>query len=81
MLILEYSLDSFSDDEIRDLLINLRLKQYLPLVSNASITGDLLSVVENADDLKDMGIDDPVHAKMLLKTIKEMQGGSQVQRD
>ena len=50
------SLESYSWEEVRALLITLELPQYLPLVDSMGITGKLLHACKNVDDLKELGI-------------------------
>ena len=64
---------------IIDFLDSLSLKQqYSDLVKNEVITGELLSVVENIDDLKELGIESTIHAKLLLKKIMQRKSVSQL---
>ena len=68
--------ESFSAKKIVGLLESLSLNQYSDLVTNKAITGELLSLVESVEDLKLLGIENTMHAKLLLKKLKEMQNPS-----
>ena len=68
--------ESFSAKKIVGLLESLSLNQYSDLVTNKAITGELLSLVESVEDLKQLGIENTMHAKLLLKKLKEMQNPS-----
>ena len=62
-------MESYSRNEVGALLITLALPQYLPLVDSMGITGKLLHVCKNVDDLKELGISADAHADVLLSAI------------
>ena len=67
---------NYTAKDIRDLLNSLHLSEYLPLVDNYKITGDLLSACDTWENLVDLGISKSVHAKLLLRSIEELQSAS-----
>jgi SAM domain (Sterile alpha motif) len=69
-------LRSYSAKDIKEILNTLHLGEYLSLVDDNKITGDFLTVCDNLKEVTDLGISKEVHAKALLKRIKELQAAS-----
>ena len=68
--------EKFSAENILVLLDSVSLTQYSDLVTRKAITGELLSLVESVEDMKLLGIENALHAKLLLKKIKEIRDAS-----
>ena len=67
------ALENYSTYKIKKLLKNLELHQYTTLVDENKITGLLLDAADEWEDLGDVGIENRIHAKVLLKRIKEIK--------
>ena len=68
--------EKFSAENILVLLDSVSLTQYSDLVTRKAITGELLSLVVSVEDMKLLGIENALHAKLLLKKIKEIRDAS-----
>jgi len=70
------NLRDYTKDELKQLLETLDLQLYEPLVENKIMTGKLLSVCEEEEDLKLLGVENKLHARLLLMEIKRKRGFS-----
>jgi len=70
------NLKDYTKDELKQFLESLDLQIYVPLVENDTMTGKLLSVCEEEEDLKLLGVENKLHARLLLKEVKRQRGFS-----
>jgi len=66
----EMDVKDLTADQLKELLISLNMKEYEHLVVSKKITGEFLSLCENVEHVKELGIEKSIHAKTLLNVVR-----------
>ena len=63
-------LEDYASDDVRALLHTVDLDEYFPLITNKKITGRLISVCYCEEDFLLIGINNILHARVLIKELR-----------
>ena len=69
------ALASLSVDEVCRVLSKLDLGRYAAAFRALPVNGAMLVAVENADDLREVGVEVAIHRRMLLRRVEELREG------
>lgn len=68
----EMVVEKLTADQLKELLTSLNLNQYQNLIASNEITAEFLSLCENAEDVRELGIKNSVHARALFNAVKKL---------